>query len=84
MHVGRILRAGARLVLLAAAAASLAAVQPSGRAGGLRFNVHFGPEHGAAAVDGRLLVLVSRDESAEPRFQINDGPKTQQAFGFDV
>ena len=84
MHVGRCLRPGALLVLFAAAAASLAAVQPAGRPRGLRFSVRFGPEESAAALDGRLLVLVSREESAEPRFQINDGPKTQQAFGVDV
>jgi hypothetical protein len=84
MHVGRILRPGARLVLFAAVAASLSSAAPASRARGLRFSVRFGPEQGAAALDGRLLVLVSRDESAEPRFQINDGPKTQQAFGVDV
>jgi hypothetical protein len=38
----------------------------------------------AAPVDGRLLLLLSKDESAEPRFQIADGPSTQQAFGIDV
>jgi len=27
---------------------------------------------------------VSKDESQEPRFQIEDGPKSQQAFGIDV
>jgi hypothetical protein len=35
-------------------------------------------------VDGRLLLLISNDGSAEPRFQIADGPSTQQAFGIDV
>jgi putative esterase len=84
MHIGRILRPGARFVLLAAVAASLAAAAPASRTRGVRFSVRFGTEQGAAALDGRLLVLVSRDESAEPRFQINDGPKTQQAFGVDV
>jgi hypothetical protein len=84
MHVGRILRPGARLVLLAAVAASLAAAAPASRGRGLHFSVRFAPEQSAAALDGRLLVLVSRDEDAEPRFQINEGPKTQQAFGVDV
>ncbi len=34
--------------------------------------------------DGRLLLLLSNDDSSEPRFQINDGPQTQQVFGMDV
>jgi hypothetical protein len=35
-------------------------------------------------VDGRLLLLMSKNNSAEPRFQINDGPGTQLVFGMDV
>lgn len=38
----------------------------------------------AGPVDGRLLLLMSNDASAEPRFQIADGPSTQQAFGIDL
>jgi hypothetical protein len=36
------------------------------------------------ALDGRLLVLLSTDDSAEPRLQIADGPGSQQIFGTDV
>ena len=35
-------------------------------------------------LDGRLLLLLSKNNSAEPRFQIADGPNTQQVFGIDV
>jgi hypothetical protein len=35
-------------------------------------------------LDGRLLLLVSADGTTEPRFQISDGPGTQQVFGTDV
>ena len=35
-------------------------------------------------LDGRLLVLLSTDGSAEPRFQVSDGLKTQVIFGTDV
>ncbi|MEM7548492.1 MAG: hypothetical protein AAF363_02385 [Bacteroidota bacterium] len=35
-------------------------------------------------VDGRLLLLLSTDNSAEPRFQINDGPNTQLVFGQNI
>src|SRR5271154_6297617 len=36
------------------------------------------------ALDGRLLLLLSTDPSAEPRMQINLSEKTQMVFGFDV
>jgi len=51
---------------------------------GPRFAVRVAPGLAAGPLDGRLLLLVSRDESQEPRFQIEDGPKSQQAFGIDV
>jgi hypothetical protein len=35
-------------------------------------------------LDGRLLLLLSKNSSPEPRFQIADGPNTQQVFGMDV
>jgi hypothetical protein len=38
----------------------------------------------AGVLDGRLLLLISSDASAEPRFQISDGLKSQMAFGVDV
>lgn len=35
-------------------------------------------------LDGRLLLLLSTDSTAEPRFQLSDGPNTQLVFGVDV
>ena len=35
-------------------------------------------------VDGRLLLLFSKNFSGEPRNQINDAPTTQQIFGIDI
>src|SRR5688572_2129193 len=35
-------------------------------------------------VDGRLLLIFSKNFSGEPRNQINDAPTTQQIFGVDV
>ena len=35
-------------------------------------------------LDGRLLILFSTDDKAEPRNQISDSPKTQIVFGSDV
>ncbi|HXG37272.1 MAG TPA: hypothetical protein VNL36_00735, partial [Bacteroidota bacterium] len=48
-----------------------------------RFSLTFPHERGGP-FDGRLLVLISTDSTAEPRFQLNDGPKSQQAFGINV
>jgi len=75
-----------RTLLLPAAVlpllAIVAAATPAAKA--FRFVVRFGPEQVEDALDGRLIVMVSDDDSAEPRFQIVDGPKTQLAFGVDV
>ena len=35
-------------------------------------------------LDGRLLLLLSKNNVAEPRFQIEDGPNSQLVFGKDV
>jgi hypothetical protein len=35
-------------------------------------------------MDGRLLIMLSKNPSGEPRFQISDGQETQQIFGMDV
>ncbi len=50
----------------------------------LRFAVSFTEERSAEALDGRILLLISSDDSTEPRFQVSDGPGTQLAFGLDV
>jgi hypothetical protein len=49
-----------------------------------KFSVSFPRERSAAPLDGRLLLLLSTDSSAEPRTQINDTTKTQMVFGMDV
>ena len=38
----------------------------------------------SAPVDGRLIVVVSRNLEGEPRFQVSWGLPTQQIFGMDV
>ena len=48
------------------------------------FTVTFDAAKSAAALDGRLFLLLSTDPAEEPRLQINDSPKTQIAFGLDV
>ncbi|HET9385928.1 MAG TPA: hypothetical protein VFO67_12330, partial [Gemmatimonadales bacterium] len=49
-----------------------------------RFAISFPRERSAAALDGRVLLLLSSDSTAEPRFQISDARNTQLAFGIDV
>jgi hypothetical protein len=35
-------------------------------------------------LDGRLLLILSNNDKAEPRFQVNGGPSTQLLFGVNV
>ncbi|MFN9215031.1 MAG: hypothetical protein ACK53A_03590 [Gemmatimonadota bacterium] len=63
------------LALLAVPALALA--QP-------RVTVTLPTARATAPQDGRLLLLLSADSSAEPRFQIAYGPRTQLVFGSDV
>ena len=52
--------------------------------GNLRFAIHFPEELCSKSLDGRMLLLISADDSREPRFQISNGPETQMVFGIDV
>ena len=73
------------LVLVAALVAmALAAACGRPAARGVRVDVTFPASRSAVALDGRLLVMLSTDDRAEPRFQIVDGPETQVAVGVDV
>lgn len=49
-----------------------------------KFSISFTKELSEQAQDGRLLLLLSTNNKAEPRFQINDGLETQLVFGVDV
>ena len=66
-----------RLPLLLALLPTLAAAQP-------RISVTLPTSRATTAQDGRLLLLLSADSSAEPRFQIAYGARTQLVFGSDV
>jgi len=52
--------------------------------GSLKFEISFPKEISEQAQDGRLLLMISTDNSEEPRAQITDSLKTQQVFGTDV
>jgi hypothetical protein len=46
--------------------------------------VRFPASRSDKPLDGRLLLLLSNDPSAEPRMQIDDTPKSQMVFGVTV
>jgi hypothetical protein len=48
------------------------------------FTVSFPTSISAQPLDGRLLLLLSTDPTAEPRMQIDDTPRSQMVFGVTV
>jgi len=73
------------LLILASAGCNQKASGPGGaKQARLKFAVSFPAERSSAPLDGRLLLLISTNNDREPRFQISDGPATQQVFGIDV
>ena len=73
-------RSSVPVVALLFAASTASAAAPA-RA---RFEVSFFAAVRASALDGRVYVLLSRDATKEPRFQIHEGIDSQQIFGVDV
>src|SRR5579862_8646603 len=53
-------------------------------ASGQTITVSFPAARSEKPLDGRLLLLLSNDPSAEPRMQIDDTPKSQMVFGVTV
>ncbi|WP_315819619.1 hypothetical protein [Paraflavitalea speifideaquila] len=47
-------------------------------------SITWSAKHSNQPLDGRLLLLLSKNNHTEPRFQIVDGPQSQLAFGIDV
>jgi hypothetical protein len=62
----------------------LAALLGLGTAQAATVSVTLAPEHAREPLNGRLLLLLSVDPSKEPRFQIEEGTKSQQVFGIDA
>jgi hypothetical protein len=48
------------------------------------FSVSFPVARSPKPLDGRVLLLLSTDDSEEPRMQIDDTPRTQMVFGVTV
>lgn len=71
-----------RPMILALALALL--LSTAGEAQGPRFTVTFPTARSTAPIDGRVLVYISPDTTAEPRFQVSDAVTTGQVTGVDV
>ena len=50
----------------------------------IKFEIEYSEKFQEAGFDGRLLLMISNNNSSEPRFQINDSHNTQMIFGVDV
>jgi hypothetical protein len=50
----------------------------------LEFAISFPEEFYSGPLDGRILLMISDDDSDEPRFQISRDLNTQLIFGFDI
>lgn len=50
----------------------------------LEFSVTISENLTSEAQDGRLILIISKLEEGEPRFQVSSGPSGQQVFGMDV
>jgi hypothetical protein len=100
MRVGRALAFSAAWVgaMVCAAAFGMlvcggGAMAQSGTAGGAgggaqvagyKFDVSFPAAQSSTPLDGRLMLVLSTDGKAEPRFQIEGSVRTQMLFGLDV
>src|SRR5262245_27550737 len=71
-------------ILAHIAGISLMTLASTSGAPALSFALSFDSAGSSKPLDGRLLLLLSTDPKEEPRFQINDSPKSQIVFGLDV
>ena len=71
------------LFLCALALNSCAPGEAKAPSGPAYFSVTYNAENDSLQ-DGRLLLLLSKGNDREPRFQVSDGPHTQLVFGIDV
>lgn len=79
----------ALLVLLVAVVAASCSRSPERSAYGapstsLEVAVSFTDALASEPQDGRLILVLSKREGSEPRFQVSAGPEGQQIFGMDV
>lgn len=51
---------------------------------GATFHISFAADASAEALDGRLILILSKDDDSEPRFQVRPGVDAVQIFGVNV
>ena len=78
---GKRIRAAAWALALSTA---MLAASPAAANAQIKFAFSFPEALSKTPLDGRLLLLISTDDSREPRFQISSGPGTQLVFGIDA
>lgn len=64
--------------------AAAIAISATAQTSQLRFEISFPATSSAKPLDGRMLLLISNNNTREPRLQISEDPTTQQVFGTDV
>ena len=80
-----LLRSGSLLALVVVAALAVSGAAPRSDSARPRISVTFSADKSGSPLDGRLLLLFSKDAADEPRFQISDiSLASQQVFGMDV
>jgi hypothetical protein len=68
-------------------AITLAACQPTSRdveTTSPSFAISFSADASSEALDGRLILILSKDDETEPRFQVRPGVRAVQIFGINV
>ena len=49
----------------------------------MKFAIYFDAALSGGPVDGRVLLMISKSDDPEPRFQVRSGLKAIAVFGFD-
>lgn len=75
---------GSLALLLATLATAVATPSQDAQAPAPSIAVSYPATLAVGPLDGRLLVILSRDAASEPRFQVRDGVQCAQVFGVDV
>ena len=75
-----------RCLILIGLSAALTACAPAvdESSPGTSFDISFTSEVSADALDGRLILILSKDDEREPRFQVRPGVDAVQIFGMNV
>ena len=71
-------------IALVAFVISGCAPAPAPEAASTSVAVSFSPEVESGQLDGRLILILSKDDSEEPRFQVRPGVEAVQIFGINV